>query len=148
MSIYFSNLIKDFIKDFSLSSSHGSIMFDSKILFLDNAVPSFYSCKTAIVPVNVKNLYAIYFLNADIAKDGFKDHFTLADNSVSYLKNEGLKITERKSFSVYIFPLATEPAGMEIKPQDAEQKFPEPEPRLIAGEKKEYEEQVLTRSIH
>ena len=133
MDVNFGNVVKDFLKDFSLSSSHGSVMFDSKILFMDNAVPSFYSCKTAIVPVNTKNLYAIYFLNADIAKDGFKDHFTLADNSVSYLKNEGLKIAGEKSFSVYIFPLTTDHTESNTNLADGEKNDPLMEIFKMAG---------------
>jgi|GEM_PF-6828062 len=140
----FSTVINDFVKDFGLKISHGSIMFESKILFLENAAPSYYNCKTAIVPVNIKNSCVVYFLNASISRDGFNDHFTLADNSVSYLKNEGLKITANKKFSVYIFPLVQENADPDLIHTAVDKKLTLPESLKTAEKKNNYHDHLLS----
>jgi len=100
--------IAAFANDFGLLNDGTDISFNSRILFLENAVPNTYICKTAIVAVPSKAGDAVYFLDACIKEDGFEDYFLLSPDKIEYLQYEGLLLHASPTTKIYIFPLDTQ----------------------------------------
>ncbi|UAY51091.1 hypothetical protein [Ferruginibacter albus] len=104
----YSTAVQEFITDFDLISSDGSVSFDAIVQFKVKEKTTQYKTTVQVVTIESKRTDAIYLFNKDIASDLFPNTFKNTKDNVYYIDERYLMIISDNAshgdFKAFIYP--------------------------------------------